>query len=108
MPIIDSEIKCPACMSPCKLSFDIADVEKTEWVFCKCRCVFHQKRVDKAIFNEEYHKKVTEFKALPERCDYIMRQYLPIVRELTYGRKFLDIGHGFDHYINNLKKDECK
>ena len=105
MPLIDSLIQCPACMSECKLSFTIADEAKTNWIFCKCGTVFHQGRVDKSIFNEDYHKKVTEFKALPERCDYIMRQYLPIVRELTYGRRFLDIGHGFDHYINALKKD---
>lgn len=105
MPIIDSEIRCPACMTECKLSFSIADEKRTEWIFCKCGCVFHQGRVDKAIFNEEYHKKVTEFKALPERCEYIMRQYLPIVRELTYGRKFLDVGHGFDSFIEPLKKD---
>lgn len=105
MPLIDSVILCPACMSECKLSFAIADTERTEWIFCKCGTVFHQGRVDKSIFNEDYHKKVTEFKALPERCDYIMRQYLPIVRELTYGRYFLDIGYGFNYHIETLKKD---
>ena len=105
MPQLIDAIVCPICLSPCKLSFTIADEQKTDWIFCNCRCIFHMNKVDKSIFDEEYHKKVLDFKALPERCEYLMRQYLPIVRELTYGRKFLDVGYGFDYHLVNLKKD---
>lgn len=103
MPEID--ILCPACASECKLSFTIADTAETEWVFCKCGTIFQTKKTDKAHFDEAYLKKYTDYKALQTRCEYLMRVYLPLVRELTYGRRFLDVGCAFDHHIDYLKKD---
>lgn len=97
-------IRCPACEREVKLSFTIADEEKTPWCFCSCGSVFHQKLIDKKIFNEEWLKKYSEWKALKERYEYTERVYLPLVEELTYGRRFLDVGFGLDHHITNLSK----
>lgn len=105
MPAILEKVICPACSSECKLSFTISDNANTDWVFCKCGSIFQTEKNDKAKFNEEYLKKYTDYKALPDRCDYFMRLYLPLVRELTYGRRFLDVGHAFEHNIKNLEAD---
>lgn len=103
MPL--ENVICPACGSQCKLSFQICDDAKTDWVFCKCSSIFQEKKTDKAHFDEAYFKRYTDYKALPDRCDYVMRLYLPIIRELTYGRHFLDVGYCFDHYIKALDAD---
>lgn len=105
MPQLADGLTCPACQSDVKLSFTIADKERTDWVFCKCGSVFHQKRVEKAYFNDEYHQKYSDYKALPERYDYILRLYLPIIKELTYGVRSLDVGYGCDFNIKSLTED---
>lgn len=104
MPIVDQVI-CPACSVECKLSFTISDEAHTDWVFCKCGTIFQTKKNDKAHFDEAYLKKYTDYKALQDRADYFMRLYLPLVRELTYGRRFLDVGHAFEHNIKALEAD---
>ena len=105
MPSTLEEVKCPACGSECKLSFTIADEARTDWVFCLCRTIFKLDKTDKAHFDEAYLKRYTDYKALPARYDYFMRLYLPLVRELTYGRRFLDVGHGVDYQIRALEAD---
>lgn len=98
-------VRCPACLSECKMSFQVADAETTEWVFCVCGSLFQPDKIDKAHFDEDYLKKYVDYKALPERADYFMRLYLPLVRELTYGRRFLDVGFGFEYHMKSLTAD---
>lgn len=97
-------LKCPACNKDVKLSFQIADVDKTDWIFCSCGSVFHQKKLDEAYWFNKYLPDYKEWKAIQERYAYIERLYLPIIEELTYGRKFLDVGFGVDYHIQNLYK----
>ena len=105
MPIVDSVI-CPACQGECKLSFTISDTAHTDWVFCKCGTLFQpDKKTDKKHFDAAYLKNYTDYKALAERADYFMRLYLPLVREMTYGRRFLDVGCAFNHNVTALAAD---
>lgn len=105
MPIVE-KVTCPACSAECMLSFTIADTASTDWVFCKCGTIFQSaKKTDKAHFDAEYLKRYVDYKALDLRCDYFMRLYLPLVRELTYGRRFLDVGHAYAYNIEALKAD---
>lgn len=105
MPVVDPVI-CPACASECKLSFQVADEKATDWVFCKCGTIFQcDKKTDKKHFNLEYLTKYTDYKELKARAEYFMRVYLPMVRELTYGRRFLDVGNAFDYNVNYLSDD---
>jgi ubiquinone/menaquinone biosynthesis C-methylase UbiE len=39
---------------------------------------------------------------LRERFEYVMRCYLPMVEEMTFGRRFLDVGFGLDFHLKNL------
>lgn len=96
-------VKCPACNENCKLAFDIADAETTNWIFCACGSIFHQRALDKAYFNAEYLSKYKEWKGIEHRYEYLERIYLPLVEELTYGRRFLDVGMGCDYHVKNLE-----
>lgn len=97
-------LKCPACNSNVKLSFTIADEEKSDWIFCSCGSVFHQKKLDPDYWEKEYLPNYRGWKAIKDRYEYIEKVYIPIVEELTYGRKFLDIGFGTDYHIRNLRE----
>ncbi len=91
-------ISCPACNEPVKLSFTIADEEKTEWIFCSCGSVFHQKKIDKAHFDDKFIKFYKEYRSVQERYEYLERVYLPLIEEMTYGRRFLDVGFGLPYH----------
>lgn len=95
-------LKCPACNEDVRLSFAVADGEKTSWFFCSCGTLFHQKKIDQKFFNEEYKKNFMDHKGLDERFDYLERLYVPLVQELTYGRHFLDVGFTCDNHIKSL------
>jgi len=97
-------LKCPACDSPVRLSFTIADVDRTEWIFCACGSVFHQKQLEPEYWDKEYLPKYRQWKSLKERFDYIEKIYLPIVEELTLGRRFLDVGFSVDHHIQSMQE----
>lgn len=92
-------LSCPACSRPVKLSFTIADEEKTEWIFCACSSVFHQKQIDKKHFDKKYLENYLEHKGLDQRHDYIAKVYFPIIEESQHGRRFLDVGFGSDRLI---------
>lgn len=98
-------LRCPACNSPCRLSFTIADKERTDWVFCSCGSIFHQKEIDLSYYNKEWLDVYLKWKSIKERYEYIERVYFNLVGELTYGRKFLDVGFGADYHINNLREN---
>lgn len=95
-------LKCPVCSTDVKLSFQIADKDRTDWIFCKCGSIFHQKALVDEYWMQEYHPRYLEWKAIEKRYEYIERVYLPLVEELTYGRNFLDVGYGADFHIRNL------
>lgn len=96
-------LKCPACNAKVKLSFTIADMDRSDWIFCSCGSVFHQKQLDKEYWKREYAPKYREWKCLRERYAYIERVYLPIVEELTLLRRFLDVGFGAEYHIQNME-----
>jgi SAM-dependent methyltransferase len=99
----NKDLHCPSCGEDVKLSFVMADEEKTTWIFCSCGTVFHQKQVDKAYFDEKYLNKYLDYKAFDERQDYLERLYVPLIEELTYGRRFLDVGFGSDYHLVSLR-----
>lgn len=97
-------IKCPACQTECKLSFTIADVDKTDWIFCSCGTIFHQKAIEHSHFNQDYLNKYKQFKGMRDRFEYLERVYIPLIEELTYGRRFLDVGFGVDYHLHSLSE----
>ena len=60
--------------------------------------------VDKRYFGEIYLKRWKKMEGLKERYDYLYRVYIPLIEELTFGRKSLDVGFTLDYGIEVLKK----
>lgn len=102
---------CPLCHSNISTKYTIpyelddkGQPRACDWLFCWCGCVFHLEGLDKSIFNEEYVKKHLDSKFIKERYEYVRRCYLPLVEELTYGRRFLDVGFTSDLHIKAMKE----
>lgn len=97
---------CPVCNSKVITKYDVTALDKKEieWGHCICGAIFHTKGIDKSFFDEKYLKAWQEIKGLPERFDYLMRVYLPLIEDLTYGRKFLDVGFTLNYHIKNLAR----
>ncbi len=96
---------CPICGLPLIINYPILDCynNDTNWFLCKCGCIVNlNKRVDKTFFNEEYRKVYQSLKQVKERNKYFMDMYLPLIEEMTYGRKFLDIGFCEPYNIDML------
>lgn len=97
------EIRCPACQRKITVSYKIADGEDvTMWFQCFCQTVFHNRGINKDVFDQEYLKKWLKMKEVELRYDYFMRTYLPLIEDLTYGRKFLDVGFTLPFNIKSL------
>lgn len=102
-----SLVKCPVCGARCYWNVLIG---KVHWFQCRCGCFFHCERrdIDK-IWNKEYGEKLAnavkhDVKRYPQRVDYLLRMYAPLVEELTYGREFLDIGFTIPAVIESMKE----
>ena len=100
------DIYCPACNALISNSFTVEEVNdiKTDWMWCVCGCIFHKNGVKREVFNEDYKKQISEFKMVEDRYKLISRTYAPIVEELTYGRKFLDVGFTLPYLIEDMKE----
>ncbi len=101
-----TDIYCPVCGEKIKTSFTVKEEDGTsvDWLWCVCGSIFHQKGIKKDYFNEDYLKEIKEFKMVEDRYHLITRTYVPLVEELTYGRKFLDVGFGLPILIEDMRK----
>src|SRR3972149_3930737 len=98
---------CPICGFPLLMNYPILDCynNNTIWFLCKCGClVNNESKVDKSFFNEEYRKVFKELKQVKSRSQYFMDMFLPLVEEITYGRKFLDVGFCEPYNIDYLEE----
>jgi SAM-dependent methyltransferase len=104
------DVRCKLCQRPVYQQYAIktkeGEVYKTNnWIFCSCGCLFNTEPQDKKkVFNEVYRKEYEEKKGIKERFNYYLRNYLPIVAEKTYGRKFLDVGFCLDYNIRTMRE----
>jgi SAM-dependent methyltransferase len=73
---------------------DIAD-----WMICQCGALSHQFKVEKTPFNLEYVEHLKRYKMAEERYGYFVRTYAPLIEELTYGRKMLEVGFGVPYIM---------
>lgn len=95
---------CPICKEVIETKYKISDFEgkATDWEQCFCLSISHANGVDKKVFNKEYREKWEQMKEGKERHQYLMKTYLPLIEDLTYGRKFLDVGFTVTYHIKEL------
>ena len=97
---------CLICKSENVLNYTIIDNNKKSgvWYSCRCGAWYQLKNVDRKVFNEEYKKKYEGIKCLSDRLEYLRKIYVPFIEEMTYGRKFLDVGFVIPSHIEALKE----
>lgn len=97
-------MNCPICGRKVMTQYNIAtEVRYVSWHYCYCGTLFHEEGIDKKHFGKLYLRAHKENKELKERYEYVQRVYLPLIEELTYGRKFLEVGFTVPHTIKYLK-----
>jgi len=103
--------RCPLCRREVYQSIktkskveDTDDFNISTWLMCQCGCIFNQEEHDpKEVFTKDYLKNYAELKDIKENLDYYIYTYLPFIEEITYGRKFLDVGYCFDLNILEMR-----
>ncbi len=98
-------IKCPICKRRISVKYKVDNAgEIVEWYHCFCGTIFHNKGINKNYFDKAYQEKWMQMKEVEKRFDYLMRTYLPFIEDLTYGRKFLDVGFTLPYHIKLLAR----
>lgn len=100
--------RCPVCHSVVLTTYltPYGKDKKVRWFHCLCGCVFHiEPKIEPiSYYTKSYKEAVIKLKGIKDRYAYFDRLYIPIIEEITYGRRFLDVGFGLEHRIENLKK----
>lgn len=99
-------IRCPLCKAEQYSSYNVklgVDNDLT-WYHCSCQSMFHVKQIDKKFFNEDYLNSWKNIKDGKERFNYSFRNYINFIEEMTYGRKFLDVGFTLDYNITDMSE----
>lgn len=99
-------IKCLVCGGECHQAMEIKedDGKSTFWISCLCGCVFHTAPRGNLLelWPDGYKEVFQKSRWLAERYDLLVRMYVPMIEELTNGRKFLDIGFTMPAMINRM------
>lgn len=99
-----SEVRCKICSAQQVAKYEITDGDdvKTAWYSCFCGTLFHDNGIDKKVFDAKYLEDWQEKKDIAERVGYALKTYLPLIEEMIYGRKFLEVGFSVPHNILSL------
>lgn len=101
------QAKCPICRKEVIYKYKIYDGDGktfTEWFHCACGSMFHLKPIIKEYFNENYLSKYKNMLDVEYRFEYFFRVYAPLIEDLTYGRKFLDVGFTLPYAMKYMEK----
>lgn len=120
MPVIakDKEKKirfaprmCPICGSATFMIHAMKGPDKSiaHYYHCRCGVVFQDEFPLEGRKHEDvYHKDYADgYLALGQKyvdmCEYPVRLFAPMIEEMTYGRKFLEVGYS-SHFLMNAMK----
>jgi len=101
----EDKVLCRICGKSQVTKYAITDLAgiQDDWFHCFCGTVFRDAVINKNLFNAEYLAKWADKKGFDLRSEYLLRLYIPLIEEIIYGRKFLDVGFGVPYNILNLK-----
>lgn len=96
MPLLaeEKELRCPICKKyqQCAHKMGRDSGDPLIWYHCYCDTLFHTENLSRELYNKEYVDEWRNRKDVEVCFKYLIRTYVPLIEELTYGRKFLDIG----------------
>ena len=102
---------CPVCIGEVISNYvykmqDSASKEISYWNRCRCGVVWQHRYpegIDK-FYGKEYVEKLLEDKGkYSDSCYYYARVYAPLIEELMYGRKLLDVGYTAPYNMEAFK-----
>lgn len=103
---------CPLCNQECYHTIktvnekeEVKEFNMGRWFFCRCGAVWNNEEYKpKEVFTKDYTRSYIEPKHNKERYEYAINTYMPLIEEITYGRKALDVGYGVDWDILKLRE----
>lgn len=102
------QIRCPVCLRTVFNNFTLTDMagEKAGWYMCFCGCKFHAEPPypPEKIYTQKFRNEYRDGKRQKERQEYIIRLYAPMVEELTWGRKHLDVGLVYPYLLDSMQE----
>lgn len=104
---MNNETRCPRCE---EIVFQVYSLTKNEgnpvhWYHCRCGCMFHTQDIDLSnVWTPAYRSEYEDKKFIKERLHYYIRLYAPIIEELTYGRRMLDVGFCTPILMDEMKR----
>ncbi len=106
-PKDEKNVDCPLCNSTIHSVISLGNAEKgmVNWYLCHCGYMFNLVKVNRDdVFNAEYLKEYKDRKMVKEKLEYYARLYFPLIEEMTYGRRALDIGCGNGEIVTELRR----
>lgn len=92
---MNKETRCPQCQELVYQQYSLTKNETStvNWLHCRCGFMYHEVGIDSSkIWTPEYRTEYEDKKFIKDRLHYYIRLYAPLVEELTYGRRMLDVG----------------
>lgn len=92
---MDKELRCPQCQELVRQQYSLTknETSSVNWYHCVCGMIFHNQEIDPSkVWTPEYRVEYEDKKFIKDRLHYYIRLYAPIIEELTYGRRMLDVG----------------
>lgn len=99
---------CPIRGTPVLKASSISDNEDLSkpslWYHCSCGVVFQSEIPKMPARDSEYLAKFDKLKEYKYTSIHLGKTYAPIIEELTYGRKMLEVGFGTGAIMKYFKK----
>src|SRR3990167_2085111 len=99
--------RCLSCRAESQTSLSIPDQgQPTRWHFCRCGSIFHPAPIDSAVFRNGYYDRLLATIThgdLEERYEHLRRCYLPLIEEVVWGRRFLEVGFLIPSHLEALR-----
>ena len=96
---------CPICGVQTNYVYNITDgKEETVWYRCPCGVIFLEEQPKHDTYNDKYVAGYSEYKDADLVQIHAARTYAPLIEELTYGRKMLDVGFCLPYNMDFFKE----
>ena len=95
---------CPICGKATNYTYGIENKdEQSLWYRCICGVIFQKDLPKHDKYDEKYIAGYC-IKKIQDKYEYYIHIYGPLIEELTYGRKMLDVGFGLPYTMEALEK----
>jgi len=101
---------CPICHRPTVYAYNVTEdadtINKGTGLFFKCSCgiIFQDKYPEGYTPDKAYHDGIADAKEFEDRSIHTHRTYINLIEELTYGRRWLDVGYCYERPMEWLRK----